>query len=159
MNRKLFTIILGVSLLMLIFTGCEPLPPYEPVQQQPQTRPEPPVPPVPQQQPDISVTLLSEIHKILQTSNSQLIIKPLTADLIIEQTKVTATIEDNIGGQVTIESLKNRAIRAALNQKNGDILIDPQFVIVQPSARRAPSRHSVTVTGYPARYSNIREVR
>jgi hypothetical protein len=74
----------------------------------------------------------------------------VVADLEIEQAPQSATATDRAGA--SIDELKSLAIRSALSEHGGDVLLEPSFLVEETASTVA-----VTVTGYIARYVNLQQ--
>jgi len=93
---------------------------------------------------------------------STVIHNPMVADLDVQERKITEEYSSEGSMNPTnseIESAKNHATANALKKSSADILIEPNYEV-----RITPSGHQktiikVVVTGYPATYSNFRNVR
>lgn len=70
------------------------------------------------------------------------------ADLSVREAKSAKTIEWTSG---TDEEIKEKAATALLADTNSDVLVEPQYTVT-----RNLSGGTVTVSGYPAKYTNFR---
>lgn len=77
------------------------------------------------------------------------------ADVNVFPKKATATVSWNWSpfARLSLETQKRNAVAALTELTNSDVLVEPQFKVVRRGLFRGGS---VTVTGYPATYSNFR---
>lgn len=97
-----------------------------------------------------SCSTLQNTRKVLNVTTTQIITKPIIADVKVEETKIAGMStgrEDK-----TLEMLKKEAISDALSKNNADILVAPSYVI-----KKVGYQTTVTVKGYLAKYINIRQ--
>lgn len=78
--------------------------------------------------------------------------KPVIVDLDVKETKVSGTVT---GGTYNseIEPLKHLAVADLLKKENADVLVEPKFEI-----ETSGGQLTVTVTGWPATYTNFRPI-
>ena len=76
----------------------------------------------------------------------------VVADLEISQARQSGKATDKVG--VPIDDLKGMAISNVLSATGGDILLEPTFAVEDNGASI-----TVTVTGYVAKYVNLRQVK
>lgn len=84
--------------------------------------------------------------------NASVLQKPTVADLVVKDSKVTATASGK-----TVESLekfKSEAVAAALKTVSADVLIGPQFDYTFSN-----NTTTVTVSGFPGTYKNFRPLK
>ena len=94
-------------------------------------------------------SITSNYVSIINTAVS----KPIVAEYELMQQKVTGTVSRQIGKYFSLEDIKNEAVQNVLSRAQADFLIDPNFVIdINGSIAR------VTVTGFPAKYTLLREI-
>ena len=74
------------------------------------------------------------------------------ADLTVKETKVTGMATGNCK-EKSIEVLKNEAIMNILLKNNADVLVEPIFIV-----EVIDKNQTITVTGYPATYENIKAI-
>jgi hypothetical protein len=74
----------------------------------------------------------------------------VVADLEIEQTPKSGTATDKAG--FSVDELKSRAISNALSEHNGDVLLEPSFLVENNGLKV-----TVTVTGYVAKYVHLKQ--
>ncbi len=75
-----------------------------------------------------------------------------TADLKVNQTKITYTMKPSKAIQKGgLKNCKEAVVAEALAQNGGDILVAPQFEYNIKSGKVT----YITVTGYPATYTNV----
>lgn len=78
------------------------------------------------------------------------------ADMKVSDTKATKTLNwDWLGMTGSVESKKESVASELLKEKDADLLVEPQFIVNKRGLFRGGS---VTVTGYPATYSNFRSM-
>jgi len=84
--------------------------------------------------------------------------KPVIADLIVSETKVTGTASAR--ESVGVQAVRDRAIENALRPLNADVLIEPKFEIITNPATGPFDLGNITVNviGFPAHYKNFRTV-
>mgnify|MGYP000441956279 CR=1 FL=1 len=75
--------------------------------------------------------------------------KPVVADLDVKETKVSGTATAK--RSVPVEEVKQMAVADALTTSNADVLVEPRYEITKDFRST-----TVTVTGYPATYTNFR---
>ena len=90
-----------------------------------------------------------ETAKTLDIYGPGVIQNPVIADLDVKETKVTGSA---VGRSKETEAVKNMALADAIKKANVDVLVEPSFVI-----ENVGSKSTVTVTGFPATYSNFRK--
>lgn len=75
-----------------------------------------------------------------------------TADLKVSPTKITYTMKPSKAIQKGgLKNVKNAAVAEALAKNGGDVLVAPQF---EYNTRMGKIKY-ITVTGYPATYTNV----
>lgn len=94
-----------------------------------------------------------------------ILITPTIADLDISNEKITATEKydntltqydfDNFDNSPTIEYLKNYTVSKVVKQYDADVIVAPIFDI---QTSEDYGTINVTVTGYPAKFVNLRNV-
>ena len=94
-------------------------------------------------------TIKTASSKNKEIAGPTVIQKPVVADLIVSETKVTGTFSST--GRTTVNTAKKMAIADALNKAKADVLVEPQYEIT-----KSFMRVDVTVKGYPANYKNFR---
>lgn len=82
-----------------------------------------------------------------------MVVNMTVADITVKPEKVTATHSWNWNPFKTVKGAKASAEAAALKEANADVLVEPQYEVVRRGIFRGGS---VTVTGYPAIYTNFR---
>lgn len=75
---------------------------------------------------------------------------PVVVDLDVKQEKVSGEIAWK-GGGATLDNLKEMAMTDAIKKSNSDVLVDPRYDIVIKGRKK-----NVSVSGYPASYTNFR---
>ncbi len=84
--------------------------------------------------------------KSLDIYGAGVIQKPVIADLVVKETKVTGFATGS-----AVENVKSMAIANAINKANIDVLIEPKFEIITSGGKT-----TVTVNGFPGTYKNFR---
>lgn len=84
----------------------------------------------------------------------------VVADLEISHSKITETVsyEFKVRDKVNHDDLKDNAVFEALAKSRADILVAPQFKISRRYCGGSSVDYTITVTGYPATYSNFRQL-
>jgi len=77
--------------------------------------------------------------------------KPVIADLIVKEDKVTATA--SFSQVESMNNAKNEVVRKALNDFNADVLLEPAFESTTTNGKTI-----LTVKGWPANYKNFRTI-
>lgn len=88
--------------------------------------------------------------KTMDIYGSGVIQKPVVADLVVQQERVTGNAT---GYNQQIEIIKQKAVSDALQKSSSDVLIEPRFETETKNGRTV-----AIVTGYPATYSNFRPI-
>jgi hypothetical protein len=91
-------------------------------------------------------SLKTNTSKSLDVYGAGVIQKPVIADLVIKETKVTGFATGS-----SEENVKSMAIANAINKANIDVLVEPKFEITT-----AGGTTTATVTGFPGVYKNFR---
>ena len=87
--------------------------------------------------------------KTMDVSGGGIIQAQLLADLDVKSVKVSGTSTGK--KDVPLDNIKQNAVADAVKNANADVLVEPRFDVVSSS-----SSNTVTVTGFPATYKNIR---
>lgn len=79
------------------------------------------------------------------------------ADMDVQPTKITATTNWNYNPfkRVNVETVKNNTTAKMLQETGADVLVEPQYIIERRGFLRGGS---VTVFGFPAKYSNFHKM-
>ncbi|MBQ7192211.1 MAG: hypothetical protein IJS00_04990 [Paludibacteraceae bacterium] len=77
-----------------------------------------------------------------------------TADLQVSEDKVSFTMDVEQGVMMSADKIRENAIGLLLEKHNADVLINPLFTYDYIDNRLT----SVTVSGYPARHTNFRNI-
>ena len=77
------------------------------------------------------------------------------ADLDIKKERVSITLSGSDVKCYTLNQIKENAAAKALESAHADVLLDPQYVVV----KKLTGIKSVTVSGIPAKYINLRSVK
>jgi len=94
----------------------------------------------------------SSTTRVMDVKGAGVLQHPVIGEMEVDIEKVTGTVERS--GRVTnIESLKVLAMNDAIKTAGADILVEPTFEIISEN-----SITTVTVTGYPASYTNFRSI-
>ena len=110
----------------------------------------------------ITVTFSSCTTSLTTANSVQPGVKVQTAaeaDLSVKEERVSATLKGRLNKRYTLDELKENAIAKALESANADILVDPRFTITQKKGLFGKRNKAGTVSGYPAKYINIRSVK
>lgn len=92
--------------------------------------------------------------RTLTSAHTPIVLEPKFVDYEVNlKTKATATVEGKVKKDETAEMYLNKAISQAVTNSGADFLFEPVYEI---EGRR--KRIKVTVSGYPAKYSNMRKV-
>lgn len=95
-----------------------------------------------------SCTTRSRTVKTLGIYGPGVLQNPVVADLDVRAEKVTGTATGNSRG---VAALQDDAIADALAKAQADVLVEPMFQTVNNGGRT-----TVTATGFPATYTNMR---
>jgi uncharacterized lipoprotein YmbA len=98
-----------------------------------------------------TVTRTSTV-KTMDIYGAGVIQKPVIVDLDVKETKVTGTATDH--SNVSLETVKQRALVDALKKSNADVLVEPKF-----DTETTGNKITVTVTAFPATYKNFHPIR
>lgn len=77
---------------------------------------------------------------------------PVIVDLDISEEKVKGTATGTSGS--SIESLKHEAVANAIKTATADVLVEPSFEVEDGNGKI-----TATVTGFPAKYKNFRNIK
>lgn len=94
-------------------------------------------------------TTKSGTSKTIDIVGSGVIHKPVIADLEVNQTKVSKTVE--FKNLESFANAKNEAVRELLKEKNADVLVEPTF-----DSQTKNGVTQLTVFGWTANYKNFR---
>lgn len=94
-------------------------------------------------------TTKSGTSKTIDIVGSGVIHKPVIADLEVNQSKVSKTVE--FKNLESFENAKNEAVRELLKEKNADLLVEPTF-----DSQTKNGVTQLTVFGWTATYKNFR---
>ena len=83
---------------------------------------------------------------------SGIIHKPVIADLIVKEERVSAVISFSSADN-TMDNAKNEVVRKLLNNAAGDVLVEPTFESITRNGTT-----ELTVKGWAANYKNFRPV-
>ena len=99
-----------------------------------------------------------KLTKSTEINNSGVYSLPVVADLKVQDTKVSATVQNRIASNTdrdqVVNNLKNLAISKAIDESKADVLIEPIFKIDFND-----DLVEVTVTGRPGTYNNFRNMK
>ena len=94
----------------------------------------------------------SSTTRVMDVKGAGVLQHPVIGELEVDIEKVSGSVERS--GRVTnIDPLKILAMNDAIKIAGADILVEPTFEIVSKN-----SKTTVTVTGYPASYTNFRSI-
>lgn len=79
---------------------------------------------------------------------------PVLADLDVKEGKVKTSVTSIIRKGFSVNSFKKEAEAKLLAEHNGDILIEPNYVI-----EKKFNKMTITVTGYIGTYKNFRKIK
>ena len=85
---------------------------------------------------------------------NSLIVNVVTADLTVSDKKVTVTLPKSNIVKKNIQLSKEGAIAKALRESKADVLVEPVFDITYKGLLHRIQ--NITVSGYPATYTNFR---
>ena len=89
--------------------------------------------------------------KTVDISHNGVILKPVIAELSVNQTKVQGTAE---GSSSQLQAIKNDAVRDALNKAgNADVIVEPNFTVTTQGTHT-----KVEVSGFSGTYKNFRSI-
>lgn len=91
-------------------------------------------------------------YDYMYITKTGIIQKPLITDLDVEKTKVTVTKTYN---NISVNGAKENVMADFIKEQNCDIIIQPYFT-TSSVASSTKTTITVTVTGYPGHYRNIR---
>lgn len=97
----------------------------------------------------VSTKLTTATSKTLDIYGSGVVQQPVVAELEVKIERVTAATQARANS--SIETLKSEAVNQAMKKTGADILVEPKF-----ESETIGGRRTVTVTGYPAFYTNFR---
>ena len=81
---------------------------------------------------------------------------PMTTELKVDARKVSAEVYKEKGGQK--KEMENWAVVTALSKVSADILIEPRYEYTYEGTLRGGKLVAVKVTGYPATFTNFRQM-
>ena len=96
-------------------------------------------------------TTKSGTSKSIDIVGPGVIHKPVIADLDVSQEKISAS--STFERLESMEVAKNEVIRKALKNSNADVLVEPTF-----ESTTTNGKTDLTVSGWPAKYKNFRQV-
>jgi hypothetical protein len=99
-----------------------------------------------------SCATMERTSKTMDIHGAGVIQKPVIADLDVQDKKATGTAVG--ASKKKLDFLKKQAIADALKKTNADVLIEPSFEVLQEVGKI-----TVTVTGFPGTYKNLRTVK
>ncbi|MBS4057881.1 MAG: hypothetical protein KGZ82_11235 [Bacteroidales bacterium] len=95
-------------------------------------------------------TLKTKTTKTMDIYGDGVIQMPIIVDLNVSEVKAETKISSQ---SLSIDDLKNEAVADLLKKADADVLIEPKFEVVING-----SMNTVTVSGFPASYSNFRQI-
>lgn len=101
---------------------------------------------------------VTRVNSVTKANNPQT--AELLADLDVRSDKVTYIYQTTIKSSkiaINVNELKDNAVYEALKKVGADVLVAPQFMINCQSCL-LETNYEITVTGYPAYYTNIRQL-
>ena len=87
---------------------------------------------------------------------NSLIVNVVTADLTVSDKKVTVTLPKSNIVKRNIQLSKEGAIAKALRESKADVLVEPVFDVTYKKRLLGLRIQNITVSGYPANYTNFR---
>lgn len=101
---------------------------------------------------------MTRVNSVTKAKNPQT--SELLADLDVRSEKVSYTYQTTIKSSkiaIDVNDLKDNAVYEALKKVGADVMVAPQFMI-NCQACLFETTYEITVTGYPAYYTNIRQM-
>jgi predicted ATP-dependent endonuclease of OLD family len=96
--------------------------------------------------------VVTQEKKFINITDAGVIQTPMMVDLDISPKKVSSTVTQSVNDdQQAGKSLA--VVRALAAADSSDVLVEPQFTIETKSNKR-----TITVSGYPAKYTNFRKM-
>jgi len=89
--------------------------------------------------------------KTMDITKTGIIQNTVIVDLTVKETKVSGQATGNVTANAQVN---NEAVAAALKSSGADVLVEPVY-----SSFTKGSKITVTVTGYPATYTNFRSLK
>ncbi|MDG4950558.1 hypothetical protein NLM59_06455 [Weeksellaceae bacterium KMM 9724] len=96
-------------------------------------------------------TVKTGTSKTMDIVGAGVIHKPVIADLVVNDTKVSKTA--TFTKLESLESAKNNVVRELLKEKNADVLVEPTF-----ESTTTNNKTELTVYGWTATYKNFRQM-
>lgn len=134
-KRKLRFLIVGIILVLFLFSSCAPITRHE-------------------------VTM--QTAKSMDIYGAGFIQQPILAELEIDEEKftgsVTKTVSQSNANRREIENLKQRAVANALEISNADVLVEPSYKTFSETAQDDQVTFTTRVTGFPVIYKAFRPI-
>ena len=96
-------------------------------------------------------TTKSSTSKTIDIVGAGVIHKPIVADLEVNPTKTSKTVELKI--VLSLDNAKNEVVSELLKERNADLLVEPTF-----ESKTKNGKTQLTVNGWTASYKNFRPI-
>ena len=96
-------------------------------------------------------TTKSGTAKTMDIVGAGVIHKPIVADLVVNPTKTSKTVE--LKNVLSLDNAKNEVVSELLKERNADLLVEPTF-----ESKTKNGKTQLTVNGWTASYKNFRPI-
>lgn len=96
-------------------------------------------------------TTKSSTSKTIDIVGAGVIHKPIVADLEVNPTKASKTVE--LRNVLSLDNAKNEVVSELLKERNADLLVEPTF-----ESKTKNGKTQLTVNGWTASYKNFRPI-
>ncbi len=96
-------------------------------------------------------TTKSSTSKTIDIVGAGVIHKPIVADLEVNPTKTSKTVE--LRNVLSLDNAKNEVVSELLKERNADLLVEPTF-----ESKTKNGKTQLTVNGWTASYKNFRPI-
>lgn len=96
-------------------------------------------------------TTKSSTSKTIDIVGAGVIHKPIVADLEVNPTKTSKTVE--LKNVLSLDNAKNEVVSELLKERNADLLVEPTF-----ESKTKNGKTQLTVNGWTASYKNFRPI-
>lgn len=96
-------------------------------------------------------TTKSSTSKTIDIVGAGVIHKPIVADLDVNPTKTSKTVE--LRNVLSLDNAKNEVVSELLKERNADLLVEPTF-----ESKTKNGKTQLTVNGWTASYKNFRPI-
>lgn len=96
-------------------------------------------------------TTKSSTSKTIDIVGAGVIHKPIVADLDVNPTKTSKTVE--LKNVLSLDNAKNEVVSELLKERNADLLVEPTF-----ESKTKNGKTQLTVNGWTASYKNFRPI-